>query len=228
MLQIYSKALLPDSVAEHQLPTSHLPHEEITADQAEYVKRNYCCELERALAEKQWSELISSRRAFYEERHVGTEFRLWPEEEAFVQAQAARRADGLEPEAIPGELQNWQERAEDEVRRLIEEQKRELLAKWKDAALRWENYLAERQAYQDEFYSGRKYELSSEEQQFVQQQKLRRKHELKPEIPEWLDNWRQKADALRQREYEAEAQWKWKWKNFDKVWRVYRSGRKKF
>ncbi len=180
-----------------------------------------------ALAEKQWSELISSRRAFYEERHVGTEFRLWPEEEAFVQAQAARRADGLEPEAIPGELQNWQERAEDEVRRLIEEQKRELLAKWKDAALRWENYLAERQAYQDEFYSGRKNELSSEEQQFVQQQKLRRKHELKPEIPEWLDNWRQKADALRQREYEAEAQWKWKWKNFDKVWRVYRSGRKK-
>ena len=180
-----------------------------------------------AVAEKQWSELISSRRAFYEERHVGTEFRLWPEEEAFVQAQAARRADGLEPEAIPGELQNWQERAEDEVRRLIEEQKRELLAKWKDAALRWENYLAERQAYQDEFYSGRKYELSSEEQQFVQQQKLRRKHELKPEIPEWLDNWRQKADALRQREYEAEAQWKWKWKNFDKVWRVYRSGRKK-
>ena len=180
-----------------------------------------------ALAEKQWNELISSRRAFYEERHVGTEFRLWPEEEAFVQAEAARRVCGLEPEAIPGELQNWQERAEDEVRRLIEEQKRELLAKWKDAALRWENYLAERQAYQDEFYSGRKYELSSEEQQFVQQQELRRKHELKPEIPEWLDNWRQKADALRQREYEAEAQWKWKWKNFDKVWRVYRSGRKK-
>lgn len=53
MLQIYSKALLPDSVAEHQLPTSHLPYEDITADQAEYVKRNYCCELERALAEKQ-------------------------------------------------------------------------------------------------------------------------------------------------------------------------------
>ena len=179
------------------------------------------------IAEKQWDELISSRKKFYEERHVGTEFRLWPEEEAFVQAQAARRADGLEPEAIPGELQNWQERAEDEVRRLIEEQKRELLAKWKDAALRWENYLAERQAYQDEFYSGRKYELSSEEQQFVQQQELRRKHELKPEIPEWLDNWREKADALRQREYEAEAQWKWKWKNFDEVWGVYRSGRKK-
>ena len=179
------------------------------------------------IAEKQWDELISSRKKFYEERHMKSEFRLWPEEEAFVQAQAARRADGLEPEAIPGELQNWQERAEDEVRRLIEEQKRELLAKWKEADLRWENYLAERQAYQDEFYSGRKYELSSEEQQFVQQQKLRRKHELKPEIPEWLDNWRQKADALRQREYEAEAQWKWKWKNFDKVWRVYRSGRKK-
>ena len=179
------------------------------------------------IAEKQWDELISSRKKFYEERHVGTEFRLWPEEEAFVQAQAARRADGLEPEAIPVELQNWQERAEDEVRRLIEEQKRELLAKWKEADLRWENYLAERQAYQDEFYSGRKYELSSEEQQFVQQQKLRRKHELKPEIPEWLDNWREKADALRQREYEAEAQWKWKWKNFDEVWGVYRSGRKK-
>ena len=180
-----------------------------------------------ALAEKQWSELISSRRAFYEERHVGTEFRLWPEEEAFVQAQAARRADGLEPEAIPVELQNWQERAEDEVRRLIEEQKRELFAKWKDAALRWENYLAERQVYQDEFYSGRKYELSSEEQQFVQQQKLRRRHELKPEIPEWLDNWREKAEAVRQKEYEMEAQWKWKWKNFDEVWGVYRSGKKK-
>lgn len=179
------------------------------------------------IAEKQWDELISSRKKFYEERHMKSEFRLWPEEEAFVQAQAARRADGLEPEAIPGELQNWQERAEDEVRRLIEEQKRELLAKWKEADLRWENYLAERQAYQDEFYSGRKYELSSEEQQFVQQQKLRWKHELKPEIPEWLDNWRQKADALRQREYEAEAQWKWKWKNFDEVWGVYRSGRKK-
>ncbi len=179
------------------------------------------------IAQKQWDELISSRKKFYEERYFGTEFRLWPEEEAFVQAQTARRDNGLEPEAIPVELQNWRERADDEVRRLIEEQKRELLAKWKDAALRWENYLAERQAYQDEFYSGRKYELSSEEQQFVQQQKLRRKHDLKPEIPEWLDNWRQKADALRQREYESEAQWKWKWKNFDKVWRVYRSGRKK-
>ena len=179
------------------------------------------------IAEKQWDELISSRKKFYEERYFGTEFRLWPEEEAFVQAQAERRAGGLEPEAIPVELQNWRERAEDEVRRLIEEQKRDLLAKWKNADLRWENYLAERQAYQDEFYSGRKYELSSEEQQFVQQQKLRRRHDLKPEIPEWLDNWRQKADALRQREYESEAQWKWKWKNSDEAWGVYRSGRKK-
>ena len=158
------------------------------------------------IAEKQWDELISSRKKFYEERYFGTEFRLWPEEEAFVQAQAARRGNSQEPEAIPVELQNWRERADDEVRQLIEEQKRELLAKWKDADLRWENYLAERQAYQDEFYSGRKYELSTEEQQFVQQQKLRRKHELKPEIPEWLDNWREKADTARQREYEAEAQ----------------------
>ena len=179
------------------------------------------------IAEKQWDELISSRKKFYEERHMKSEFRPWPEEEAFVQAQTARRAGGLEPEAIPVELQNWRERAEDEVRRLIEEQKRELLGKWKDADLRWENYLAERQAYQDEFYSGRKYELSSEEQQFVQQQKLRRRHELKPEIPEWLDNWREKAEAVRQKEYEAETQWKWKWKNFDEVWGVYRSGRKK-
>ena len=179
------------------------------------------------IAEKQWDELISSRKKFYEERYFGTEFRLWPEEEAFVQAQAARRGNSQEPEAIPVELQNWRERADDEVRQLIEEQKRELLGKWKDADLRWENYLAERQAYEDEFYSGRKYELSSEERQFVKQQKLRRRHGLKPEIPEWLDNWREKADALRQREYEAEAQWKWKWKNFDKVWSVYRSGRKK-
>ncbi len=179
------------------------------------------------IAQKQWDELISSRKKFYEEYHIVTEFRLWPEDEAFVQAQAERRAGGLEPEVIPVELQNWRERAEDEVRRLIEEQKRELLGKWKDADLRWENYLAERQAYQDEFYSGRKYELSSEERQFVKQQKLRRKHDLKPEIPEWMDNWRQKADALRQREYEAEAQWKWKWKNFDEVWGEYRSGRKK-
>ena len=177
------------------------------------------------IAEKQWDELISSRKKFYEERHFGTEFRLWPEEEAFVQAQTARRAGGLEPEAIPDELQNWRERADDEVRRLIEEQKRELLGKWKDADLRWENYLAERQAYQDEFYSGRKYELSSEEQQFVQQQKLRRKHDLKPEIPEWLDNWREKAEAVRQKEYEAEAQWKWKWKNFDDAWNAYLGGR---
>ena len=258
------------------------------------------------IAEKQWDELISSRKKFYEERHMKSEFRPWPEEEAFVQAQTARRAGGLEPEAIPDELQNWREGADDEVRRLIEEQarqreimlrtlwenfeqvlqkyqndrsayqrefhpeqgeyhlsrteqlelehlkeqrdaglppelpewmlvdwkakaelKRELLGKWKDADLRWENYLAERQAYQDEFYSGRKYELSSEEQQFVQQQKLRRKHDLKPEIPEWLDNWREKAEAVRQKEYEAEAQWKWKWKNFDEVWGVYRSGKKK-
>ena len=179
------------------------------------------------IAQKQWDELISSRKKFYEERYFGTEFRLWPEEEAFVQAQTARRAGGLEPEAIPVELQNWRERADDEVRQLIEEQKRELLANWKEADLRWENYLAERQAYEDEFYSGRKYELSSEERQFVKQQKLRRKHELKPEIPEWLDNWREKAEAVRQKEYEAEAQWKWKWKNFDEVWGVYRSGKKK-
>ena len=179
------------------------------------------------IAEKQWDELISSRKKFYEERYFGTEFRLWPEEEAFVQAQAARRGNSQEPEAIPVELQNWRERADDEVRRLIEEQKRELPAKWKDADLRWENYLAERQTYEDEFYSGRKYELSSEERQFVQQQKLRRRHGLKPEIPEWLDNWREKADAVRQKEYEVEAKWKWKWKNFDEVWGVYRSGRKK-
>ena len=70
-----------------------------------------------ALAEKQWDELISSRKKFYEERHMKSEFRLWPEEEAFVQAQAARRADGLEPEAIPGELQNWRAACEVERRR---------------------------------------------------------------------------------------------------------------
>ena len=256
------------------------------------------------MREKQWNELISSRKEFYEERHVGSEFWLWPEEEAFVQAQAERRSSGREPEAIPDELQNWQERAAEEVQHLIEEQarqreimlqtlwkefeqalqkyiddrtvyqqefqsehgayhlsrteqmeidllkmqrdtglppkypdwmevdwqakadmKRELLVKWKEADTRWENYLASRQAYQDEFYSGRKYELSSEEQWFVKQQELRRKHDEKPEIPEWMENWRKKADAVRQKEYEAESKWKWNWKNFDEKWNAYLGGR---
>lgn len=53
LLQIYSKALLPDSVLEHQLPASHLQYEEIALNQAEYEKRNYCGELEKALEEKQ-------------------------------------------------------------------------------------------------------------------------------------------------------------------------------
>ena len=127
-----------------------------------------------------------------------------------------QRDAGLPPELPEWMLVDWKAKAE---------LKRELLGKWKDADLRWENYLAERQAYQDEFYSGRKYELSSEERQFVQQQKLRRKHELKPEIPEWLDNWREKADAVRQKEYEVEAQWKWKWRNFDDAWNAYLGGR---
>ena len=103
-------------------------------------------------AQKQWEELLASRRTVYEKQHVEAGFRLWPEEEAFAAAQQERRAAGLKPEAIPTELYNWQERAEEEVRQLAEEAARQRRYeaeaqwkwKWQDFDEKWKAYVKNR------------------------------------------------------------------------------------
>ena len=111
-----------------------------------------------------------------------SEFRPWPEEEAFVQAQTARRAGGLEPEAIPDELQNWRERADDEVRRLIEEQARQreimLRTLWENFEQVLQKYQNDRSAYQREFHPEQgEYHLSRTEQLELAQMKEHLKKE---------------------------------------------------
>lgn len=103
-------------------------------------------------AQKQWEELLAARRAAYEKQHVEAGFRLWPEEEAFAAAQQKRRAAGLKPEAIPAELYNWRERAEEEVRRLaaVAARQRRYEAeaqwkwKWQDFDEKWTAYVKNR------------------------------------------------------------------------------------
>ena len=103
-------------------------------------------------AQKQWEELLASRRAVYEKQHVEAGFRLWPEEEAFAAAQQERRAAGLKPEAIPAELYNWRERAVEEVQQLVEvaarqrryEAEAQWKWKWQDFDEKWEAYVKNR------------------------------------------------------------------------------------
>lgn len=103
-------------------------------------------------AQKQWEELLAARRAVYEKQYVEAGFRLWPEEEAFEAAQQERRAAGLKPEAIPAELYNWRERAEEEVRRLaaVAARQRRYEAeaqwkwKWQDFDEKWTAYVKNR------------------------------------------------------------------------------------
>lgn len=269
-------------------------------------------------ARKEWNQFVDSRKTYFEERHVGEQFQLWSEEKSFVLAQKDRCASGLEPEAIPVELLNWRDRAEEEVRRILEEQQRQresmlrtlwedfdrslqqyvkdrsayqmefdsspeayhlsyeeqsdidllrlqreaglvpeypdwmlvdwkaqaeamrqelqrrketaekLRIEWEKADARWEKYQNDREAYQADFYPGKTYEYSAEEQQFVRDQKQRRRSGQAPASPAWMDTWRIKADMVRQQEYEAEAQWKWKWRDFDEKWNAYRGGKGKF
>jgi conjugative relaxase-like TrwC/TraI family protein len=248
-------------------------------------------------AKKQWSTHIEERNAYHEERQMPFEFKLWSEEEAFARSQAGRRSAGLEPEAIPPELRNWHDRADEENRRMTEilrrqraemlrvqwkkfdrclqkymeertmyqkefhpdrgpyrlsrpeqleidmlrvkqeaglapeypdwmrvdwsvriEERRELLSKWAKADAHWEKYREERQAYQAEFYPGTEYRLSVEERRFAVDRELRRRQELEPESPAWLDNWRIKVDAIRQQEYEEESKWKYAWNDFEEKW----------
>lgn len=103
-------------------------------------------------AQKQWEELLASRRAVYEKQHVEAGFRLWPEEEAFAAAQQERRAAGLKPEAIPAELCNWRERAVEEVQQLVEvaarqrryEAEAQWKWKWQDFDEKWKAYVKNR------------------------------------------------------------------------------------
>ncbi|MFA7462951.1 MAG: AAA family ATPase, partial [Anaerovoracaceae bacterium] len=148
------------------------------------------------ITESQWNELISSRKEFYEERHVGSGFRPWPEEETFVQAQEARRASGREPEAIPSELRSWQDHAEEEVRRIIEEQARQremmLRVLWEDFDRSLQRYVEERSAYQMEFESiPEPYHLSSDEENDIKLLHIQRDSGLVPEYPAWmLTDWK--------------------------------------
>ena len=137
-------------------------------------------------AQKQWEELLAARRAVYEKLHVEAGFRLWPEEEAFAAAQQKRRAAGLKPEAIPAELYNWRERAEEEVRRLaaVAARQRRYEAeaqwkwKWQDFDEKWEAYVKNRT------------KPSRLEPIFQEEIELRRSSHREPpsiiELPDWM------------------------------------------
>ena len=162
-------------------------------------------------ARKEWNELISSRKTFYEERHVGAEFHVWPEEEAFVQEQDARCVSHQEPEAIPADLLHWQDRAEEDVQRIVEEQARQreimLRTLWEDFERLLQKYLEDRKSYQEEYYPDHGlYQLSKTEQIELEQMKEQREYRLPPEIPDWMVNWREKADAIRLEEQRLESE----------------------
>ena len=137
-------------------------------------------------AQKHWEELLASRRTVYEKQHVEAGFRLWPEEEAFAAAQQKRRAAGLKPEAIPAELYNWRERAEEEVRRLaaVAARQRRYEAeaqwkwKWQDFDEKWEAYVKNRT------------KMSMLEPIFQEEIELRRSSHREPpsiaEFPSWM------------------------------------------
>ena len=137
-------------------------------------------------AQKQWEELLAARRAVYEKQHVEAGFRLWPEEEAFAAAQQKRRAAGLKPEAIPAELYNWRERAEEEVQLLVEaaarqrryEAEAQWKWKWQDFDEKWKAYVKNR------------IKPSRLEPIFQEEIELRRNSHREPpsiiELPDWM------------------------------------------
>lgn len=137
-------------------------------------------------AQKQWEELLAARRAVYEKQHVEAGFRLWPEEEAFAAAQQKRRAAGLKPEAIPAELYNWRERAEEEVQQLVEaaarqrryEAEAQWKWKWQDFDEKWKAYVKNRT------------KPSTLEPIFQEEIELRRNSHREPpsiiELPDWM------------------------------------------
>ena len=137
-------------------------------------------------AQKQWEELLASRRAVYEKQHVEAGFRLWPEEEAFAAAQQKRRAAGLKPEAIPAELYNWRERAGKEVQQLVEaaarqrryEAEAQWKWKWQDFDEKWKAYVKNR------------IKPSRLEPIFQEEIELRRNSDREPpsiiELPDWM------------------------------------------
>ena len=137
-------------------------------------------------AQKQWEALLAARRALYKEQHVEAGFRLWPEEEAFAVAQQERRAAGLKPEAIPTELYNWQEHAEEEVRQLAEvaarqrayEAEAQWKWKWQDFDEKWKAYVKSRT------------KTSTLESIFLEEIELRRSSHREPpsitELPDWM------------------------------------------
>ncbi len=189
------------------------------------------------VVEKQWDELISSRKAFYEERHVGSEFRLWPEEETFVHSQQGHRACNQEPKAIPAELLNWQDRALEEVRRIVEGQARQreimLRTLWEDFDRSLKQYVDDRSAYQMEFESSPKvYRLSRTEQLAIDLLRIQREAGLVPEYPDWmLVDWKAKADAMRlelQRRKEAAEKLRIEWEKADARWEKYQKDRKAY
>ena len=116
----------------------------------------------------------------------GKPIRLWPEEEAFEAAQQERRAAGLEPEAIPAELYNWRERAEEEVQQLVEvaarqrryEAEAQWKWKWQDFDEKWEAYVKNR------------IKPSRLEPIFQEEIELRRNSHREPpsiiELPDWM------------------------------------------
>ena len=111
---------------------------------------------------------------------------MWSEEEAFAAAQQERRAVVLKPEAIPAELYNWRERAEEEVQQLVEEAARQRRYeaeaqwkwKWQDFDEKWEAYVKNRT------------KTSRLEPIFQEEIELRRSSHREPpsiaEFPSWM------------------------------------------
>ncbi|MDD2302622.1 MAG: hypothetical protein PHG30_08680, partial [Eubacteriales bacterium] len=167
--------------------------------------------------DRRLQKYMEERQAYQEEFYPdGEPYRLSRSERAEIDRLRVKRKAGLAPEYPDWMRVDWS------VRR---EERRELLAKWAKADTRWEKYREERQTYQAEFYPGTEYQLSVEERRFAVDRELRRRQGLEPKSPAWLDNWRIKADAIRQQEYETEAQWKYAWQDFEEKWSAYLGAR---
>jgi conjugative relaxase-like TrwC/TraI family protein len=176
-----------------------------------------------------WSGHVAAREAYHERKRMKFEFKLWPEEIVFEQDQFQRWRTSQEPEPIPAELQDWHGRADDENHRMSEllrqQQEAMLRRMWADANHRWQKYLDERQEYQEEHYPDTPYELSQEELDYQNYSNALWETDLPPEIPDWIDNWREQAEAerlaaMRQQEKQLRQEYEWEkaWEGFDARW----------
>lgn len=163
--------------------------------------------------------ILDARKEYYEDRHVGDEFKLWQREKDFIALQDQQQTENLEPLPIPAEIRNWQNGADEEIRRIIEEQtrQREIMLRdlWQDFERQLEQTIKAHNAYRQEFEPELgEYQLRDSEKRDIELQYSSRDMGIAPEYPDWmLVDWKAKADARRDV--------MGAWKEFDENWKAH-------